>query len=230
MTTWVPTHAPNLWGHPSWECPSCSCAMHATHLWNVTLAGRISSSGSLLVLRLNASSTPHAWAPRDLGFSLTDNWCVVWDPPLVAQLWCLTRQGPRTRQHILMTDAWPLRDPLGILSVRHPGRIACGTHLTWPRPDHSSTPWACRLQSSGPSRFVGPSLRGPTSTSSQLRPNTGRYTSPPVSSYNLFGEETKSSPWQNTCSVWHDVNSAPKWRFSVLVLICAHVSWSTDTT
>jgi len=94
MTTWVPTCAPNLWGHPSWECPSCSRAMHATHPWNVTLTGRISSSVSLLVLRLNTSSTPHAWIPGDLGFSLTDNWCVVWGPPLVAQLSCSSHRCP----------------------------------------------------------------------------------------------------------------------------------------
>jgi len=58
--------------------------MHVVYPWNVTLSGFIASSGYLLVLRLNASSTPHAWAPRGLGFSLTDNWCVVWDPPLMA--------------------------------------------------------------------------------------------------------------------------------------------------
>jgi len=156
MTTWVPTCAPNLWGHPSWECPSCSHAMHAVYPWDVTLTGLISPSGSLLVLRLNASSTPQAWNPRNLGFSLTDNWCVVWDPPLVAQLHCLTRQGLRTRQHILMTEARPLLDPLGVLFARHPGRTACGTHLTWPRPDHSSTPWACRLQGAGPCRSRDP--------------------------------------------------------------------------
>ena len=68
-----------------------SVTMHAVYPWNVTLTGRITFSGSFLVLRLNASSTPHAWTPRDLGFSLTGNWCVVWDPPLVAQLFCLTR-------------------------------------------------------------------------------------------------------------------------------------------
>ena len=31
---------------------------------------------------------------RDLGFSLSDNWCVVWDPRLVAQLYC---SGPDMR-------------------------------------------------------------------------------------------------------------------------------------
>jgi len=68
--------------------------MHAAHPWNVTLIDRISSSGSLLVLRLNALSTPHAWTPRDLGFSLTGNWCVVWGPPLVAQLSCSSHRCP----------------------------------------------------------------------------------------------------------------------------------------
>jgi len=144
--------------------------MHAAHSWNVTLTGHIFSSGSLPVLRLNASSTPHVWAPCDLGFSLTDNWCVVWDPPLVAQLRCLTRRGPRTRQHILMADAWPLLDTLGVLSVRHPGRTACGTHLTWPRSDHSylgcAVYKALALAASWDPAYVA------QSTSSQLRPST----------------------------------------------------------
>jgi len=26
---------------------------------------------------------------RDLGFSLIDNWCVIWDPLLAAHLYCL---------------------------------------------------------------------------------------------------------------------------------------------
>jgi len=26
---------------------------------------------------------------RDLGFSLTNNWCMIWDPLLVAHLYCL---------------------------------------------------------------------------------------------------------------------------------------------
>jgi len=103
MTTWVPTCAPNLWGHPSWECPSYPRAMHAAHPWNVTLTGRYSSS--LLVLRLNTSSTPHARTPRDLGFSLSYNWCVVWDPPLVAQLCCLSHRCPMShRPHYTVED------------------------------------------------------------------------------------------------------------------------------
>ena len=156
MTTWVPTCAPNLWGHSSWECPSCSRAMHAAYPWNVTLTGLSSPSGSLLVLRLNVSYTPHAWILRDLGFSLTGNWCVVWDPPLVAQLHCLTWPCPRTRQHILMTDAWTLLNPLGVPFPRHSGHTACGTQLTRPTPDHSSTSWACRLQGPGPCRTWDP--------------------------------------------------------------------------
>ena len=62
--------------------------MHAAHPWNVTLTSRLFPSGSLMVVHTTAFPTPHARTPRDLGFSLTDNWCVVWDPPLVAQLYC----------------------------------------------------------------------------------------------------------------------------------------------
>ena len=32
VTTWVPPRAPDLWGHPPLECPSCSRAMHASHV------------------------------------------------------------------------------------------------------------------------------------------------------------------------------------------------------
>jgi len=73
----MPPRAPDLWGHPSLEYSSFSHAMRAARPWNVTFSSRIFLSGSLLVSCLNASSAPHAWAPRDLGFSLTDNWCVV---------------------------------------------------------------------------------------------------------------------------------------------------------
>jgi len=141
MTTWVPTCAPNLWGHPSWECPSCSRVMHAAHPWNVTLTGRISSSDSLLVLHLNASSTPHARTSRDLGFSLTDNWCVVWDPPLVAQLCCLSHYVRclialtmllRTHQHILVIDLWPLFATLAHMLCETLAHTARGTNLQGP--------------------------------------------------------------------------------------------------
>jgi len=190
MTTWVPTCAPNLWGHLSWECPRCSRAMHAIYPWNVTLTGRISSSGSFLVLRLNASSTPHAWTPRDLGFSLTGNWCVVWDPPLVAQLLCLTHRGPRTRQHILMTNAWPLLDPPGALSVRHPGRTACGTQLMWPTPEQSSIPWACRLQGIGPCHSWDPAYVTPRLLAvNDVRGLVGTQ-APQSRAVNLFSKET----------------------------------------
>jgi len=105
MTTWVPTCAPNLWGHPSWECPSCSRAMHAAYHWHIALMGLSSSSGSLLVLRLNALFTSHAWIPHDLGFSLLINWCEVQDPPLMAQLCCLSHRCPMShRPHFVAED------------------------------------------------------------------------------------------------------------------------------
>jgi len=46
--------------------------MHAAYPWNVTLLGLTSPRGSLLVLRLNTSFTPHAWTPRDLGFLMEE--------------------------------------------------------------------------------------------------------------------------------------------------------------
>ena len=73
MTTWVPTHAPNLWVIRPGSSLSYSRVMHADHSWDVTLTSRLFPSGSLIVAHPTASSTPHAWALGDLGLSLTDN-------------------------------------------------------------------------------------------------------------------------------------------------------------
>ena len=70
MTTWMPTHAPNLWVIRPGSSLSYSCAMNADHPWDVTLTGRLFPSGSLMVMRTTAFPTPHAWTIRDLGFPL----------------------------------------------------------------------------------------------------------------------------------------------------------------
>jgi len=155
MATWIPTCAPNLWGHPSWGCPNCSRAMHAAYPWNATLMGLSSSSGSLLVLRLNALFTPHAWTPRDLGFSLLItgvlsgirlSWpnSAVWVTDARCHI-ALTLL-PMTHQHILVIDVWPLFGTLTRVACETLAHVACGTQLTWP-----------------------------TITSSQRCPRTGRY-------------------------------------------------------
>jgi len=63
-------------------CHACSLSLehdlHRSYL----------SSGSVLVLRLKRIIHSTRMDPHDLGFSLTNNWCVVWNPPLVAQLYC----------------------------------------------------------------------------------------------------------------------------------------------
>jgi len=53
----------------------------------VTLTSRLFPSGSLIVAHPTASSTPLAWALRDLGLSLTDNWSVAWKPPFSTHLY-----------------------------------------------------------------------------------------------------------------------------------------------
>ena len=70
MTTWVPTHAPNLRAIRSRSATNYSRAMHADHPWDVTLTSRLFPSGSLMVVRTTVSPTPHARTPRDLGFPL----------------------------------------------------------------------------------------------------------------------------------------------------------------
>ena len=70
MTTWMPTHAPNLWIiRPESSLPY-SRAMHADHPWDVTLTSRLFPSGSLTVVHTTVFPTPHARTPRDLGFPL----------------------------------------------------------------------------------------------------------------------------------------------------------------
>jgi len=85
----VSPRAPDVWGHPPlgvpylFTCHACNssleCDLHRSYL----------SSGYILVLRLKRVIHSTRMDSHDLGFSLTDNWCVVWDPPLVAQLYCL---------------------------------------------------------------------------------------------------------------------------------------------
>ena len=110
MTTWVPPRAPDLWGHPPlgvpqlFTCHACNspleCDPHRSYL----------SSGSTLCVTPERVIHSTRMNPRNLGFSLTDNWCLVWDPPLVAQLYCLDSRCPISphclvaRRYILMTD------------------------------------------------------------------------------------------------------------------------------
>ena len=68
------------------------------------------SSGSPFCVTLERVIHSTRMGPHDLGFSLTDKWRVIWDPPLVAQLYCLGSRcsiSPHclvARQYILMTD------------------------------------------------------------------------------------------------------------------------------
>jgi len=75
---------------------------------------------------------------RDLGFSLTDNWYVIWDPPFVVQLWC---SSPRcstsphclvVHRYILETNVWPHFGSLAHVPRETLAHAARGTPLTWP--------------------------------------------------------------------------------------------------
>ena len=89
---------------------------------------------------------------RDLGFSLTDNWCVICDPLLVAHLYCLDLRSPTsphclaTSRYIPMTDVWPLLAPWRTCFARY---------------------WLALL--------VGPAYEAPTLLVVSQRPGTGRY-------------------------------------------------------
>jgi len=102
--------------------------------------GLSTSSGSLLVWRLNALCTPHTWTPRDLGFYLLItgvlsgihlSWSsfTVWVTDVRCHV-ALTLLS-RTHQHILVIDVWPLVGTLGV-SREALAHAACGTQHTWP--------------------------------------------------------------------------------------------------
>jgi len=95
------------------QCCGAICSMGALSinvprmqlpLETLTLMGLSASKDYLLMARLNALYTQHAWITRDLGVSLisgclTGNWYDFWGPPYVAQhyyqtpmsdVWCLS--------------------------------------------------------------------------------------------------------------------------------------------
>ena len=115
--------------------------MHAVYPWNVTLTSLSSSSYSLLVLCLNASFTPHAWTPRNLGFSLLITGVLSrihlsWPSSAVwvtdARCHIALTLLPRTHQHILVIDAWPLFGTLAHVPCETLTHAARGTQLMWP--------------------------------------------------------------------------------------------------
>jgi len=103
--------------------------------------GLSASSGSLLVLHLNVLFTPHAWTPRDLGFSLL----------IIGVLSGIHLSWPSSA--VWVTDA----------RVTSPS-LCCQGHINtswWSTSDHSSAPWLALLVRHWPMPLVGPSLRGP---------------------------------------------------------------------
>jgi len=203
MTTWVPTGAPYLWGHPFWECPSYSRAMHAAHPWNVTLTGRISSSGSLLVLRLNASSSPHAWAPCDLGFSLTDNWRMVRDPLLVAQLCCSNhRFSISHRPHYAPEDTSAHLGDRSLTTLRHLGSRA--------------------LRDTGPRRSWDPACVAPSLLAINYTWGLVGTQAPQSRAVTCWAKRLSSRPWRPTwlCVIGRE-------QCTEVTLLCAHSNLHT---
>ena len=146
MTTWAPTHEPNLWGHPFWAFPAHSRAMLADHPWDVTLTSRLFPSGSLMVVRTTAFPTLHAWIPRDLGI-----------PLLVTGMWL--------ENHLFcpssMLECQGSRPPRPA-SMPPPPRLPLSVSLE----DSASSYWTSqRTQPSGPHHDLG----------QRPRPRTGQY-------------------------------------------------------
>jgi len=109
----MPPRAPDLWGHPPPRVPL------AVHVPCMQLAPDrdpcmpYSSSGPVLCVTPERVVHSTHMGTHDLGFSLTDNWCVIWDPLLVAHLYCLGFRCPTSphclvaSRYILMTDVQP---------------------------------------------------------------------------------------------------------------------------
>ena len=78
---------------------------------------------------------PHAWTPRDLGFSLTGNWCVVRDPPLDAQLCCSSHRCPMSHlPHYVAKDTSSYPGDRCLTTLQHLGSRALrdtGPHRSW---------------------------------------------------------------------------------------------------
>ena len=159
------------------------------------------SSDSTLCVTPERAIQSTRMGPRDLGFSLTDNWRVIWDPPLVAHLYYLGFRcsiSPHclvARRYILMTDVWPILVPWHTCFVRY-----------WPTP------------------LVGPAYVAPTLQVVSQRPGTGRYTSPQSRAI------TCSAKRLSPCPGWSTWLYSTRRKYCVKVtsfracLICAHVS------
>jgi len=131
-----------------------------------------------------------------------DNWCVFWDPPLVAQLCCLSHRCPMShRPHCIAED-----------TSAHPGTTF----------DHSLAPWLMCLARHWPMSLVGPSLRGPPLLAvNDVRGLVGTQ-APQSQAVNLFSEETKSSPWRPT---WLCVTGRE--QCTEVTLLCARFNLRT---
>jgi len=184
MTTWMPTHAPNLWVIRPRSSLSYSRAMHADHPWDVTLTSRLFPSGSLIVAHTTVSSTPHAWTLGDLGLSLTNNWSVAWKPPFLVHLYCW------------VTEARSLHA------------------LPWCRPLLGSPYlWAYRDSGPSCQPPSGPSLRGPTMTLVNARAEDGSVHKPSsLELSTCSANRLWPRPADQRGFMWQDVYSVPKWH------------------
>jgi len=93
---------------------------------------------------------------HDLGFSLIDNWCVVRDPPLVAQLCCSSHRCPTShRPHDIAEDTSVHPSDRRLTTLRHLGSRA--------------------LRDTDPRHSWDPPYAGPPLLAVKLLPRTGRY-------------------------------------------------------
>jgi len=99
-----------------WECPSCFVCHACSSPLEYDPHRSYLSSGS--TLRVTPEHVIHSTRmdPRDLGFSLTD----IWDPPLVAQLYCLSSRCPISPHCLVQvsTSWWLMSDHSWLFDAR----------------------------------------------------------------------------------------------------------------
>jgi len=119
MFTWIPTCAPNLWGHLFWGCPNYSRVMHASSLGNPNphrnscLPRLFTCVAPSCGIRTTRTGTLWLRLPPTSG-RFTDNWCVFWDPPFVTWCSCLIHRCSMSHQPYSVA-----KDTLAYLDDRH---------------------------------------------------------------------------------------------------------------
>jgi len=178
--------------------------MHAAHPWTWPLQA-ISFQWLYTLCHTWTRRPLYMQVNRDLGFSLTDNWCVIWDPPLMAHVYCFGFRCPTSpyclvaSRYILMTDVWPLLAPWRMCFAGYWPALLMG-------PAYVAPTYQWSVNARGPVSTQAPQSRVVTRSAKRLSPCPGLPT------------------W--LCVIWRKYGA--KVTSFWACLICAHVSLIND--